>query len=141
MKRERKLLYRSFEENLSPAEEKYLEAALGKSAELRWEKSELQKMRTRLAGSSAMGFSPGFSDQVMRRIRQAVPVNGFEEFIESLFWSFKRLAVAAAIVVILLLSINWISQGRVSLGSALAIPQLTVDDTVNLDEFTEREAL
>lgn len=135
------LLYRSFDGQLTPAERQRLEEALAHSQPLREEKEKIAALRQTVAGSAAQSFEPFFAERVMQRIQakgRLLAAAG-DDFIASLMWSFRRIALAAIIAVFLLLAGNIIQKGEISLNSMLAMPQLTIDDTVVLNNPLEGE--
>lgn len=135
------LLYRSFDGQLTPAEEQRLEEALRHSQSLREEKEKIAAMRQAISGSAAQSFQPFFAEKVMQRIQaeRKPQTEAGEDFFGSLAWSFRRIALAGAIAVLLLLAGNVIQKGDISLNSVLAMPQLTIEDTVVLNNPLEGE--
>lgn len=135
------LLYRSFDGKLTPEEQRGLDKALAASKQLREEKEKITASRKIISGTAATSFEPFFAERVMQRIqaeREAVSEVG-EDFFGSLMWSFRRIALAGAIAVLLLLANNIIQGGEISLNSLLAMPQLTIEDTLVLNNPLERQ--
>lgn len=135
------LLYRSFDAQLTPAEQQQLDEALARSQPLREEKEKIAAMRQAVAGSAVQSFEPFFAERVMQRIQgrgKSMAAAG-EEFMSSLVWSFRRIALAGVIALLLLLAGNIIQKGDISLNSVLAMPQLTIEDTVVLNNPLEGE--
>lgn len=137
----RELLYRSFDDDLSPEEKNQLKDALEKSAELRTEKEKLSHLRKEISGTTEKSFAPFFADRVMNRIYAEKEMKSYsmDDFFNSLAWSFKRIALAASFAVILILAINLFKEENISLDSLLAMPQITVKETWELDVITEGE--
>lgn len=129
------LLYRSFDDELTEAERQELNSALSASPDLQEEKKQLLELRGMVGESSVSAFKPFFSARVMQRVKELQ--GGPEEFLHALTWSFKRLAVAGAMAAVLLIAVNVASDGRLSLDSLLAMPQLEITDTWQLDDLTE----
>ncbi len=100
------LLLRSFDEDLKPEENDWLEKELADSSELREEKRKLVEMR-KIVSSNQYSFSPGFREKVMTKVyEEKVPLILRPEFNRSLFTVFKRVALTGvAAIVILFLSI------------------------------------
>ena len=65
------LLYRSFDDELSQAEQQQLDQALLESKDLREEKTRIAQMRTAISDSGEKSFKPFFAEKVIRRIREA----------------------------------------------------------------------
>jgi hypothetical protein len=137
----RELLYRSFDDDLSPEEKHRLDEALEKSAELRTEQEKLSRMRKEISGSAEKSFEPLFVDRLMNRIQVENQKKSYsiDDFLDSLAWSFKRIALAASIAVIILLAVNIFQEKNISLDSLLAMPQITVQETWELNDLTEGE--
>ena len=64
------LLYRSFDDDLSAAEQSRLDAALAASESLRAESERIKSMRSALADAVPQSFAAGFSQRVARRLSQ-----------------------------------------------------------------------
>ena len=125
-KKMRILLYRSFDESLTPEERKRLDEALEKSQALREEKQHIESMRMAAASGGKRAFQPQFAQRVMRRIRQAEVTE--IPFFEALIAEFRPLAIGAAVLVIALLSYNIIRSDRFSLAAAFAEPEITLEE-------------
>jgi hypothetical protein len=127
-----KLLYRSFDTRLSGKEQSKLENALADNEEISKEAKTLDKMRHIIAESGGSAFDPFFADRVLVRLREED-----EDFIKALFWSFKRIVIVGAATIVLLMVNNFITGGEFSLDSALGLPQLTLEETLSLNQFFE----
>ncbi|MDZ7261789.1 MAG: hypothetical protein ONB05_06765 [candidate division KSB1 bacterium] len=123
------LLYRSFDSKLTKEEQQKLEKALAQSKELQEERARITKMRDVLSSSPAPAFKPFFVERVMRRIWLLAEKEKRQEiFFESLLYLFRRVALAGLLVLLALLSFNWIKSEQVSLSSALALPEITMEE-------------
>ena len=123
------LLYRSVDDELSPGEMERLEKALGSSKELRDEKDRLRAIREAVSSGAARSFEPFFAERVMQGVRELkTPEGGQDLFFQSLFSVFRPLAATAAIFVIALLSLNLITNDSLSVASAFAMPDVTVEE-------------
>lgn len=128
-KKELELLYRSFDDVLTPEEQKQLEKVLASSKDLREEKKRVVSMRNAVSGSGVQSFKPFFAERVMRRIQQLKPTEKSPDlFFESLMAVFRPIAVGAAVVVIILLSYNMIKSDRLSLAGAFAEPEVSIEE-------------
>ena len=140
-KKIKQLLYRSFDQELTPEERSILDNALSNSEALRIEKNKIENMRAKFANISDSHFQPSFVDKVMFRV-QKEKVNttiGMEEFFDSFLWSFKRFAVGSILIVCLLFLINVLNAGSVTLDSALALPQIDLEKTLVITDLFEEE--
>ena len=125
----KRLLYRSFDEELSADEQNQLKDALGEYPELHEEQERLRKIRVTLSKSSQKSFGPFFVDRVMANVDSIVrtslnPDNYFE-------WLFKWFRPVAAVSVTMLLGfviVNLASAESLSLASALGIESSGVDE-------------
>jgi len=122
------LLYRSFDEDLSPDESKLLEKALANSKELKEEKDKIDTLRVNIKESKASAFKPFFAERVLSKINASVNSQEEDSFFESLFVIFKPVAVAAAVLIIGIAGYNVTTSGQISLDGALGIPEVTLDD-------------
>ncbi len=125
----REILYRSFDESLTPEEDQILQEALEKSKTLREEKESIAIMRQSVSDSAAKSFEPFFAERVMQKIQTSSKIEkGNDPFFESLFNLFRPLALGAAVLTIILLSYNIIKSDRVSLAGAFAEPVVTLEE-------------
>jgi hypothetical protein len=105
-----KLLYRSFDTELSQRDQKRLDDAIEKSEALQLERDRALAQRQALAKSGSQSFTPFFAERVMGKIESLgqAKKNGFELFYETFKATFQRLAIASAIVLLVLVSYNLI---------------------------------
>ena len=128
-KKQRDLLYRSFDDALTPKEDAQLEQALAESKSLRKEKERITALRNAVSSKAARSFEPYFADRVMQRIVQTTKKErGRETYFDALFSVFRPVVVGAIILIIVLLSYNIIRSDRVSLAGAFAEPQVTLEE-------------
>jgi len=123
------LLYRSFEEDLAPAQQQRLDRALAESEELRAEKHRIAAMRSMISDSSHKAFHPFFADKVLRRIREKS--RSAESFFDSLIEVFRPVAIAVTILFIVLLSYNLFKSDSKSLASAFAEPEIKLEQALD----------
>ena len=117
-----KLLIRSFDDELSAQEQARLAGALAASAELRAEKARLEVLRATL-GEQAYAFRPFFATRLMARLQRER-----ETWATSLPFAFRRIALPAlALVVLLLLTVAYTEQS-LSLEVLTGVSGLAVDD-------------
>lgn len=124
------LLYRSFDEPLTQEQLKELDDALSSSSELKQEKERIAKMRVLLSESAQKSFKPFFAEKVVQRVNKLAK-SGQEIFFESLFKLFRPVAIAAAVVIITIVSYNLFKSGELSINSALGQPELTFEDVID----------
>jgi hypothetical protein len=128
-----KLLYRSFDDDLSKREQRQLEKGLENSTELRKEKERIAAERQAISTGAAQSFKPGFVGRVMRRIQaMAEEKNTLEAFYGILKAVFRRLAVAAAVIMIVLITINLIIGESLSAERAFYTSELTFEEVLQL---------
>jgi hypothetical protein len=130
-----KLLYRSFEEKLKEREQNQLKEALEKSEELRREKEKIAAMRKAVSESAYGTFEPFFAERVMNRIvaeeKERAVVSGFEP----LKAIFQRLAIAAAIVIIVLIVYNLSIGENFTMNEAFYVSELTSEEILPIPLF------
>lgn len=123
------LLYRSFDDVLAPADQQRLERALTESADLRAEKQRIAQLRGMITDSGKQSFHPFFAEKVLRRIReQNRPA---ESFLDSLIVVFRSVAIAATILFVVLLSYNLFKSDSKSIASALAEPEIKLEQALD----------
>ncbi len=122
------LLYRSFDDTLTPNERERLEAAMAVSAELRAERERIVAMRATVSRSGGQ-FKPFFSARVMQRLGLETAHNGaLESFFASLLFVFRRVALVGTIVAALMLAYNLHVGGSLSFSAALGEPEITIEE-------------
>ncbi|NOY61166.1 MAG: hypothetical protein GXO75_19830 [Calditrichaeota bacterium] len=130
-KKYRKLLYRSFDGNLSEDEKEVLENALLKSKELQAEKEKIALLRNKLSESTTDSFRPFFAERVASRINTLAKANNLQpDFFSSLVTVFRRVAISAAIVFALLLSANLIEGKFHSFEKNVSSSEMSLDDVL-----------
>jgi len=122
------LLYRSFDDVLTPEEQKHLEEALAESVKLQEEKERIAKLRTTISDGATQSFKPFFAEKVIRRIREQKIAQ--ETFFESLIYVFRPVAIAAVVLLITLVSYNLIKSDNISLASAFAEPEISLEQVL-----------
>ena len=126
------LINKEFDGQLTPKEKNILEKSLAESEVLRNEREEIFKIRRRVFESGQAEFGPGFEDQVMQKIMESPAyINGVDAFIDSLITSFRKIAFTSALIVLALMIYNVSITGKISLESALGIPQVSVEDVLD----------
>ncbi len=131
------LLIRSFDENLSEVERTSLDKALAGSPELREEKKQLSDMRQMIGETAERKFKPFFSARVMRRIEESQ--SGQEDFFGSLVWAFRVFAMVGAAAILLFFALNSKLANDLSIDSILGLPQLSIEDTWQLENLSEED--
>jgi anti-sigma factor RsiW len=128
-KRTNDLLYRSLDSPLGDAEQAELERVLKESAALRAEKKRIEKLREVLTHSGEKKFKPFFAERVLQRL--ALPERRREsevDFFSSLVFLFRRVAVAAALVCLLMIAYNIIENNGLSMNNLLGFQEYTIED-------------
>ena len=132
----KQLLYRSFEGLLNDKEFRRLDAALESSAELREERDRIKHQRELLAQAGSPTFAPGFADRVLRRLEKpGAGANGWEHFYTSLLGIFRRLALAGAVALLLLLIYNLQLGDKISPEEAFFASDTTYEELRRLPLF------
>ncbi len=125
------LLYRSLDGDLSPEERRQLEEALGASPELREERARLLELRQWVHDDAIRRFEPFFASRLLQRVRRET--RGNEDLVAALMWAFRKIAVVGAVTLALLLADHLFVQKHRSLDDILGGPQVTLEDTWQLD--------
>lgn len=124
-----KLLYRSFDSQLTKQEQQQLDEALANSQALREEMKRIISLRNDISSNIADSFKPFFAERVTQRIST---LDNTEQssyvFFESLWYLFRRVAIAGTVIVLILISHNlWVSRD-ITLVSAFGISQPTAEE-------------
>ena len=130
-RKEKKLLYRSFDDALTPEERKQLDELLSASAELRAEHEKMIRLRQRVSVHAPGHFKPFFAERVTNEIKMRQREAVQDPFYESLVSAFKPAIVAATILFFALVSYNLIKSEKISVGSAFAEPEVSLDQALD----------
>lgn len=131
-----KLLYRSFDADLSEKKNLRLEKALNESKDLRDEKELIHSRRQAAADSAGKAFGPYFADRVMAQIATIGDKKDPQEsFYDALMLGFKRLAVVGALVMLVLLFVNVFQGQIIPVDEAFFASDLALEEILNLPVF------
>lgn len=131
-----KLLYKSFDTDLSKKKNLRLEKALDESKDLRDEKELILSRRESIKDGAEKVFRPYFADRVMAQIAAIGDKKDTQEsFYDTLMYSFKRLAVVGALVMIALLFFNVIQGHIIPVDEVFFASDLTLEEILNLPIF------
>lgn len=118
----KKLLLRSYDDNLSPTEKEALEKELLESQDLKNEQIAIESMRKTL-GNFTPEFEAGFSDRVMQQVenidfKTSIPI----------YSVFKRVALSGAAAIIALLISIYYTDGSLSLDALYGLYEYAPDE-------------
>ncbi len=131
-----KLLYRSFDTDLSERKQLRLDEALEQSKDLRKERKLILSRRQAVADSAVRTFRPYFADRVMSQVTAMGDKKDTQEsFYDALMFGFKRLAVVGALVMIGLISFNVIKGHVIPIDEAFFASDLVIEEILNLPIF------
>ena len=119
------LLLKSRQTQLSPEEANRLQKALDEREDLRIAKENLE-MLDQIKGEKDLAFRPFFSGRVMHRINQLNEQN--PDFVSSLIFAFKRLALPAFAIMLALVVMTLVNEQSLSLESITGLSEISVDD-------------
>jgi len=133
MKNNLELLLYSFEGELSQEEQQQLKKALSASPELRAERDKLLKIR-KLIGGLKIPEDPSFSDKVLQRLNNSSSKTetAFSATVVSLF---PRVAAACIVILLLALSIVYLSQGNYSTDALIGVDTFSLEDAYSLIDY------
>ncbi|MBN2426494.1 MAG: hypothetical protein JXR46_09595 [Calditrichaceae bacterium] len=129
----KKLMLRSFDDDLSEEEKAKLQKSLAESEELQQEKKAFLDIRRAVSESVPRSFNKGFSGRVMDEI--PVKEISFDKYIYKLF---KPLAVAASVIIFTFIGYNLSTKGEINIKNILAIPEISVEETATLIYLTDQ---
>lgn len=133
----RQLLLRSFDEALSPSEQETLERALAASAELRAEKGRFANTAQMIAARADRSVQPFFAARVQQRILEMAAREN--ESAAAWRWAFRRVAIAGAALLVLLLGPRLLIDKPFSLAAALGMPPLSLTTVWQMDILSEEQ--
>ena len=125
------LLYRSLDASLTPGEQSRLDAVLRRDPGLRDEYERLVRMRSQVENQESPSFRADFSQRVMERLAAestAIPASNPEggttpEFEDALSLMFRKVAVAASVAAVLLLTYNLTTSESVSITTSFGLTE------------------
>ena len=102
-----KLLYKSFDAELSIRESKMLENELKNSKELRKLQEQISAMRKAVQNSKSESLKPFFEERVLNKIKSnSEPISFYNELGEMFGTVFKQIALGAVILIVALVIYN-----------------------------------
>ncbi len=136
-KKDEKLLYKSLDTALSPAEQKRLDSALQTDPELGDERELLLGMRRQIAAAAYGPFQAAFNRQVMSRILglSELQQTDAELFYGSLMGAFRRLAWAGGLAVAVMIAIQLLGSDALALENSWLLPDLSIEELLELSVF------
>jgi len=124
----KQLLYESFDRELNEREKNILNFALIDSEELQKEKENIILMRDKLSNQAEQGFSGSFVHKVMSEVQRLSKQKDNYEFFENVYMLFRPVVIAATVLIITLVSLNFLKSEKISLEGAIAVPDVTISD-------------
>jgi hypothetical protein len=121
----KQMLYKYFDQELSPAEKIYLENELKESAELKDEKQKIESLRN-LLESNEYSFNSNFSENILQSL--SANKHDIDTYIINIFPKFFY-GIAAAIII--LIATSFMLNGTLSFDSLLGINN-SMTDNLNL---------
>lgn len=118
------LLLRSFDAELSTAEQTQLQTALEQDAQLRAEQQYLQQLRQQL-GRQQFQFGADFADQVLQKIANTTRAYQTTDYMAQLF---PPIAISTAAAILLLVGFAYYQEGNISLNTLAGI--ILDDETI-----------
>lgn len=122
------LLYRSFDEDLSPDERRQLEEALKSSSDLRQEHALLSSMRHKIAAQSKQSFGTQFAESVIDQIlhneiqhNEYLSLNILARFV-------RPTAIAAAVLLSGIIAYNLSRSDYISWENALGVSDVSIEE-------------
>ena len=118
----KKLLLRSYDDELNPSEKEVLEKGIAESQELRDEQAAIETMRKTL-GNFSPEFEAGFSDRVIQKLeitksKTSLPI----------YSVFKRVALSGAAAIIAMLISIYYTDGSLSLDALYGLYEYAPDE-------------
>jgi hypothetical protein len=115
-----KLIYKSFDAPLTTEEKELLESELKASAELMEEYQSLFSLRGAVRNSARDTFEPFFEERLLSNLERSMKNEKAYDYISTpLFNSFGKIAAAAIIILIILISYNLNNGNNYSINNLL----------------------
>ena len=92
------------------------------------EKENLKLLRDKLSNQIQFGFTASFVDKVMNQVQKLSKQEDNYEFFENIYLLFRPIVIAATVLIIALVSLNFIKSEKISLEDAIAVPDVTISD-------------
>ena len=126
-KKIKKLLYKSLDTTLTTEEAKILNNELQNSIELREEQTQLLNMRKALGESTETSFKIFFEERLSDKLSKLTTLETyFNGWANSVGSSFRKIALSAIIVLIILISYNLNSGNKYSIENLLGTSNTTI---------------
>jgi len=126
------LLYRSFDATLTDDEQLQLKKALSQSSDLQKLPKQIQSLRQTIAKAGSFTFKPFFAERVMSKINVAPSrITDVETYFDSLFATFKPVAIAVVIILFSLLTFNLTQTRNFTLAGALGEKKVILEEMVD----------
>jgi len=124
------LLYRSFDAELTEQERQTLHNAMSEDEQIA-EQKQIEKLRKNISKNAIRTFKPFFAKRVIHEItrRQEAANN----FLPALLWSFRRVVIIAATIIIYLVANNALRSGGLAPDDLFAMPEETLEETIELN--------
>ena len=124
-----KLIYKSLDSKLSEKEHETLITELMKSDEYFSEYNRLLEIRHAVSETKETDFEPFFEERLLKKLNHTVNDEKYFDLLSnSLFASFRRVAVAAIIILIILVSYNLNSGNNYSIQNLLGLSQAKIEN-------------
>lgn len=136
-----KLLIKKLDGNISLKDEIKLRKLFKNSDELEIELKRIKNLREVVAQSITTGFSASFENNVMNKIQteNVFKFSPIDDFLESVFTQFRRLAVPTLAILLLLVTLTFIYSGEISLDPIFGSYELTIEESLNPANFLAME--
>lgn len=127
-----RIMLRSFDTAVSENDAQLMRIALGSFSDLAHNKKFFVELRTAISALTYSSFSPGFAHRVV--------VAAFSTYNEFTLWlgiSFRRVAMAAAILAALCSYYNISGHESVDIASLFGQPEPSFDDVFQIERFLQ----
>jgi len=130
--RAQKLLFQSFDLDLELREKRLLKEALAEYPELIEERKHLESIYRKAPIRKTTSFSPWFVDRTMNRIRSLSNLEKSIDISVGVFLTaFRRVALIASVMVVLILAFNVSTSAEYSLASVIGIPNTSMEEMID----------
>ncbi len=97
-----------------------------------------EKLAKLIKDNTKNGFDPFFAERVMSKVNSQIERRSpIDQVMEQLLFQFRKMALAALLILTFLISYNVIDEGELTFASVLDIPQVSLEDALDPINYLE----
>ncbi|MBI9070388.1 MAG: hypothetical protein JEY94_02250 [Melioribacteraceae bacterium] len=131
MKKIENLSYKQLDSELTVSEEKELLQLLKNDSKAKLEHDKILAVRGSVSAVRKSSFKPLFKERVMDKLLIAERTEPGITFFDEINFLSKKILIGALTVAVLLIGYNVTTTENLTIGTALGVPEVTLDDSYN----------